>query len=132
MVEHSLHVGAVYTHALTGARGVVVGWDERARAPREWLVANLPGKRSWADQMRRLYAPHYSVLEEIDKPDGSKRFMKRYIVALCREDDPAPCPRVATPAQPLHHPDIAQYFGAFDPQRGYLPTAELAALYPDG
>ena len=28
--------------------------------------------------------------------------------------------------------DIAQYFGAFDPQRGYLPTAELAALYPDG
>ena len=115
------------------------------------------------------------MLEEIDKPDGSKRFMKRraatqcrehsrrsapdpdatpasqpasqavvasqavlplyptrYIVALCREDDPAPCPRVATPAQPLHHPDIAQYFGAFDPQRGYLPTAELAALYPDG
>ena len=51
-----MHVGAVYTHALTGARGVVVGWDERARAPREWLAANLPGKRSWADQMRRLCA----------------------------------------------------------------------------
>jgi len=55
-VEHSLRVGAVYYHTLTGARGVVVGWDERARAPREWLAANLPGKRSWADQMRRLCA----------------------------------------------------------------------------
>ena len=131
------------------------------------------------------YAPHYSVLEEINKPDGSKHFMKRcaasqcrghsrraapyphsapaspparppaspparppasqpggnnglplclsrYIVAQCREDDPAPCPRVATPAAPLHHPEIAQYFAGFDPQRGYLPTSELAALYPDG
>ena len=120
------------------------------------------------------------MLEEIDKPDGSKHFMKRcaapptprpcpwrgssqpageppsqrpsqprspprrtvsnglptcltrYIVALCREDDPAPCPRVATPAQPLEHPDIGRYFSGFDPQRGYLPTAELAARYPDG
>ena len=51
-----MHVGAVYKHELTGARGVVVGWDERARAPREWLAANLPGKRSWVDQMRRLCA----------------------------------------------------------------------------
>ena len=35
-------------------------------------------------------------------------------------------------ATPLQHPDIGQYFGGFDPQRGYVPRAELAALYPDG
>ena len=64
--------------------------------------------------------------------DGLPPCLSRYIVAQCREDDPAPCPRVATPAAPLHHPEIAQYFAGFDPQRGYLPTSELAALYPDG
>ena len=63
---------------------------------------------------------------------GLPPYLTRYIVALCREDDPAPCPRVATPAQPLEHPDIGRYFSGFDPQRGYLPTAELAARYPDG
>ena len=135
MVQHALHVGAVYTHTLTGARGVVVGWDERARAPREWLVANLPGKRSWADQMRRLcvappspgpppnpnpspaqappfcrYAPHYSVLEEIEKPDGSKHFMKRCAIAQCREramtrGRRSPPPPAHPPAHPPTRPN---------------------------
>ena len=64
MVRQALRVGAVYTHAVTRARGVVVGWDQRTKAPRQWLGANIPGERSWADRMRRLYAPHFSVLEE--------------------------------------------------------------------
>jgi hypothetical protein len=69
------------------------------------------------------------------QPGGSNGlllYLTRYIVALCREDDPAPCLRVATLAQPLEHPEIAQYFGGYDRARGYLPKPELAALYPDG
>lgn len=47
-------VGDVYFHGQTGAFGVVLGWDDRRRAPlREWGQL-LP---------ERLYAVHYSVVE---------------------------------------------------------------------
>lgn len=121
-----LRVGAVYRHSLTGSRGVVIGWDYRPRAPRKWLTANLPGQRSARDRLRRLYAPHYSVLEET--PAGA--FMQRYVVALCREDDPRPCLEVESPAKPLSHPELAKYFDGLDLARGYLPNAALRERYP--
>ena len=65
---------------------VIIGWDERTKAPRQWIAGNLPGERSWTDMLRRLYAPHYSVLEERRQDDGKLKFMQRYIVAHCRED----------------------------------------------
>ena len=132
MIRHGLRVGAVYTHMMTGARGVIVGWDEKPRAPRQWLSANLPGERSWADRMRRLYSPHFSVLEELTSADGNVQFMQRYIVAQCREDNPAPCPYVEPLAKPLQHPDLGKFFDGFDAHRGYLPNEALASLYPDG
>ena len=64
--------------------------------------------------------------------DGKLKFMQRYIVAHCREDDPEPCMRVESPATPLQHPDTQLYFDGFDPERGYLPNAALEELYPDG
>ena len=114
-----------------GARGVIIGWDERTKAPRQWIAGNLPGERSWTDMLRRLYAPHYSVLEERRMDDGKLKFMQRYIVAHCREDA-EPCMRVESPAAPLQHPDTQKYFAGFDPERGYLPNAALEELYPDG
>lgn len=131
LVDLSHRVGTVYRHTLTGARGVIIGWDERTKAPRQWIAGNLPGERSWTDMLRRLYAPHYSVLEERRQDNGKLKFMQRYIVAHCREDA-EPCMRVESPAAPLQHPDTQIYFAGFDPQRGYLPNAALAELYPDG
>ena len=132
LVDLSHRVGTVYRHTLTGARGVIIGWDERTKAPRQWIAGNLPGERSWTDMLRRLYAPHYSVLEERRMDDGKLKFMQRYIVAHCREDYPEPCMRVESPAAPLQHPDTQKYFAGFDPERGYLPNAALSQLYPDG
>ena len=127
-------VGVVYTHRMTGARGVIVGWDERTRAPRQWLNANIPGEPSWTDRIRRLYAPHYSVLEERRGPDGGIQFMQRYIVAQCREDDPEPCLQVDWPQTPLEegHPDLHKYFESFEPDQGYTLQPWLRDLYPKG
>ena len=135
MVKLGHSVGTVYTHAQSGALGVIIGWDARTRAPKSWLGPNLPGHRSWAERLRRLYAPHYSVLEELHDANGRVRFQQRYIVAHCLEageNDP-PCLRVErSPVKRLQHPDIDKYFSAFSPEAGYLPSADLQALYPDG
>jgi hemimethylated DNA binding protein len=63
----TFRIGVVYTHATSGARGVVVGWDERTRAPREWIHLNAG---QLGASLARLHAPHYSVLEEIEQESG--------------------------------------------------------------
>jgi len=64
-------VGDAFFHAQTGAFGVVLGWDDRRKAP----------LRSWG-QLRpeRLYAVHYSVWEVPDPSiepavEGSSRYI---------------------------------------------------------
>ena len=52
-------VGTMYVHSQTGARGVVIGWDERTRAPRQWIRNNAG---QLGASMARLRAPHYSCL----------------------------------------------------------------------
>jgi hypothetical protein len=77
MVELNHSIGTVYTHR-SGARGVIVGWDARTRAPKSWLDQNVPrrgdGTIDWPDRMRRLFAPHYSVLEE--RPGGAPALLQ--------------------------------------------------------
>ena len=134
MVQLGHRVGTVYTHVLTGAIGVIIGWDARTRAPKQWLGPNLPGERSWAERLRRLHAPHYSVLEEVKRPDGSSAFQQRYIVAHCTEkgEDGPPCLQVELPARRMRHPSIDLYFKGFNGEQGYLPKQALSRLYPDG
>jgi hemimethylated DNA binding protein len=132
LVDFDHRVGTVYRHTLTGSRGVIVGWDARTRAPRQWLDVNIPRERSWADRLRRLHAPHYSVLEERTAADGTTDYMQRYVVALCREEDPNPCLEVESPPSPLTHPDVYKFFDRFDSQQGYVPNASLRRLYPHG
>ena len=85
--------------------------------------------------MRRLYAPHYSVLEQLGKGPGM-RFQQRYIVAHCTEagDEGPPCLEVLSPAiaNRLQHPDLPRYFSGHEPDVGYMPNSELARLYPEG
>ena len=42
--------------------------------------------------------------------------MHRYIVAQCRNvaESPEPCIAVESPASRLHHPELKQFFRAFD------------------
>ena len=126
MVELDHRVGTIFRHRKTGARGVIVGWDARTRAPRAWLDANVPSGRSWSDRMRRLYSPHYSVLEE-----RGGEFMQRYIVAHCEEAPAPPCIEIERPARPLSHPDVAAYFDRFDANVGYVMSARWAERYPE-
>ena len=145
MVRLGHQIGTVYRHSLTGAFGVIVGWDARTRAPRSWLPQNLPGERSWADRIRRLHAPHYSVLEEMATRDGGRRYQQRYIVAFCREEGEAadPCLEVMRPVKAPTHPDIPKYFDSFRKDSYGFPTEDgeaasfrphpwLRTLYPHG
>jgi hypothetical protein len=52
-VGMKFRVGDVFFHGQTGALGIVLGWDDRRRAPLTW---GRPAPE-------RLYAVHYSVLE---------------------------------------------------------------------
>ena len=130
------HVGVVYEHTQTGALGVIVGWDARTRAPREWLSTALPGHRSWAERLRRLHAPHYSVLEQLRNADGSMHFQQRYIVAHCTENgaDGPSCLRLFEEGSipQLKHPDLKRYFHAFSASVGYVPHPAWDKRYPHG
>lgn len=117
-------VGTVYQHATSGALGVVVGWDARTRAPRAWTRYNAG---QLGVTLKRLHAPHYSVLEERREVDGeSLRFMTRYIVGdwiRVLQSDTAP----------LHHPDLAHFFSGYDHNSGrYMPEDWLRQRYPHG
>jgi hemimethylated DNA binding protein len=129
-------VGTVYLHQKTGARGVVIGWDERTTAPREWVDAtDAHGQHDWKDRIARLHEPHYSVLEEKVGDDGRVQYLERYVVSRCRKRlAPPSCLEIqAAPGKPLTHPDLDKYFSHYDSERGvYVPNERLAALYPEG
>eukprot|EP00966_Prymnesium_polylepis_P015081 348364-Prymnesium_polylepis.1 len=55
-------VGDVYFHRQTGAFGIVLGWDDRRRAPFGGWGRLTP---------ERLYAVHYSVYEMLDEVDNA-------------------------------------------------------------
>jgi len=130
---HVTHpVGTVYTHTRTGARGVVIGWDLRLEAPREWADAN-EGSLDYETRLARLYEPHYSVLEEVKGPGGEMIAIQRYVVSMCQPMlAPPTCLRIEHPAAALTHPELHHYFSSFSPKRGYTPNDELAMLYPQG
>mmetsp|Transcript_27090 Transcript_27090/g.82056 ORF Transcript_27090/g.82056 Transcript_27090/m.82056 type:complete len:251 (+) Transcript_27090:303-1055(+) len=130
--EHVLPVGSVYTHRLTGARGVIVGWDLRLEAPREWADTH-EGNLDYRTRLARLHEPHYSVLEEMKREDGSFTFMQRYVVAMCLPMlAPPSCLQVENPAKTLSHPQLKRYFSAFNSIGGYVPNDDLAHIYPQG
>jgi len=56
-------VGQVVKHKRWGYRGVIIGWDETARAPASWLEEMHKGNPTWRGQ------PNYAVLVDTrDRP----------------------------------------------------------------
>ena len=49
-------VGQVIKHKKWGYNGVIIGWDETAKAPREWIKRNHGENKHWKRQ------PNYSIL----------------------------------------------------------------------
>ena len=52
----SFRVGQVVKHKKWGYRGVIIAWDETAKAPAEWLREMHKENKEWKNQ------PNYSVL----------------------------------------------------------------------
>ena len=46
----TLRVGQVVKHKRWGYRGVIIGWDEKARAPESWLREMHKHEPEWRNQ----------------------------------------------------------------------------------
>jgi hemimethylated DNA binding protein len=104
-------VGQVVKHARYGYYGVIVGWDEVAKAPEEWIRKNHPkGKEHWRKH------PNYSVLVDT-KHEG-------FDYSYCAQEN-----LVAVKNVQINHPDITKFFTSFDGRR-YHPLLWLRKMYP--
>ncbi|XP_069743528.1 uncharacterized protein [Narcine bancroftii] len=105
-------VGQVFRHKHEGFLGVIVGWDENAKAPPDWLNERYP---SGLQDLK--YTPHYKVL--IHTNDGTTSEMdyiaEEVIVTL-------------TGIQ-VHHPLMPSFFSSFDGEQ-YLMLSWLKKVYP--
>ncbi|XP_020383811.2 uncharacterized protein si:dkey-261l7.2 [Rhincodon typus] len=105
-------VGQVFRHRQDGYIGVIVGWDEKARAPEEWLNQRYP-----SDMEIMKYTPHYKIL--IHTNDG-------------RDSETAYVPEldiiVLTGVQ-VYHPLLVYYFSMFDGEQ-YIMMPWLMQVYP--
>lgn len=103
-------VGQVIKHKKFGYRGVIIGWDYKAKAPDHWLQVNHfdPGWR---------HLPNYSVL--VDTRDRTD-VQTTYVVEENMD--------VITDSQ-IEHPEIDSYFTSFDGNQ-YVLRPWLKELYP--
>lgn len=106
-------VGQVIKHKIWGYKGVIIGWDEFAKAPESWLRANHPASHpEWRLQ------PNYSILVHThDRQDPQ--------ITYVPEDNI----KIISNAK-ISHPHLKDYFYQFDGSQ-YLPNEELREWYPD-
>ncbi|XP_022654187.1 uncharacterized protein LOC111265297 isoform X2 [Varroa jacobsoni] len=120
-------VGNIVQHRITGYRGVVVGWDLRARAPHDWFKAHYEPDNVLAAHIRS--EPHYAVLVDIrDRSPPQMVYVPQHL--LIRYQLPqiaASTPRAAF--EQVVHPVLEDYFVDFN-GLNYVPRPWLRALYP--
>ncbi|WAR09113.1 FBX21-like protein [Mya arenaria] len=105
-------IGQVVKHKRWGYRGVIIGWDEYAKAPENWIKMNHPqGMEGWRTQ------PNYAIL--VDTRDR----LAPQITYVPQENL-----EIIINMQILH-PSIEDYFEKFDGAQ-YLPRPWLKAVYP--
>ncbi|XP_060557516.1 F-box only protein 21-like [Ruditapes philippinarum] len=110
--EVKYRIGQVVKHKRWGYRGVIVGWDEFAKAPEYWIKNNHPpGMEHWRTQ------PNYAII--VDTRDR----LAPQITYVPQENL-----EVVVNMQILH-PSIEEYFEKFDGAQ-YLPRPWLKAVYP--
>lgn len=105
-------VGQVFRHKHEGYLGVIIGWDEYANAPDEWLH-----ERYHSDFQNLRYTPHYKVL--VHTNDGISSTS-----AYIPEEDIV----ILTSIQ-VYHPMLNSFFSSFDGDR-YVMMPWLKQVYP--
>ncbi|XP_013408133.1 uncharacterized protein LOC106175746 [Lingula anatina] len=105
-------VGQVIRHKIHGYRGVIVGWDPKAKAPESWLQQMHPkDKKHWRDM------PNYAILVDTrDREMPQVTYVPQENIEILSNTK-------------VLHPGIDEYFEGFDGAQ-YLPRPHLRALYP--
>lgn len=105
-------IGQVVVHKIWHYRGVIIGWDEEAKAPEEWFkIMHGTGRQHW----RKM--PNYAIL--VDSRDRSKS----QITYVPEENI-----EVVKNTRILNQ-DLEEYFENFDGAQ-YIPRPWLRTLYP--
>jgi len=110
-------VGQAFRHKQYGYKGVIIGWDARAKAPKEWF------ERMGVTQAEQL-SPMYSVL--VDTRDRDEEHSKTYVVEgnIVLIEDPSD-------AVDYSHSRRAQYFSRFNSRMNtWSPNPRLRRKYP--
>lgn len=106
-----LRVGQVVRHKRWGYRGVIIGWDETARAPATWISEMHKGSPDWKDQ------PNYAILVDTrDRPAPQITYVPQDNIEVVKHTA-------------ILHPSTEDYFENFDGSQ-YLARPWLRALYP--
>ncbi|KAK0424936.1 hypothetical protein QR680_008934 [Steinernema hermaphroditum] len=104
-------VGQVVRHKVHGYRGVIIGWDETARAPENWLRRIHGAHKEWRD------LPNYTVA--VDTRDR----VTPQIAYVVEEN-------IELDGNTVFHPLVKHYFESFGGGRYALRPA-LREMYPD-
>jgi len=104
-------VGQVVKHKRWGYRGVIIGWDEEARAPQDWLDEMHKNNPGWKSQ------PNYAVLVDTrDRPAPQITYVPQENIEVMKHTK-------------VLHPSTDDYFENFDGSQ-YLPRPWLRSIYP--
>lgn len=103
-------VGQVVKHNRLGYRGVIIGWDEVARAPEQWLKLMHKENIGWRTQ------PNYALLVDTrDRPAPQITYVPQENISVVKHTK-------------VLHPSVEDYFEHFDGSQ-YLPRPWLRTLY---
>lgn len=103
-------VGQVVKHKKWGYRGVIIGWDEEARAPQDWLSEMHKNNPEWKSQ------PNYAVLVDTrDRPAPQITYVPQENIEVVKHTK-------------ILHPSTDDYFEKFDGSQ-YLPRPWLRSIY---
>ena len=92
-------------------RGVIIGWDEKAKAPEHWIKQMHAGHPEWRAQ------PNYSVLVDTrDRTAPQTTYVPQENIEVIK-------------GTKVLHPSIDDYFEAYDGSQ-YLPRPFLRERYP--
>lgn len=117
----NFRVGNIVQHRIKGYRGVVVGWDHRARAPQEWFKAHYDSDKVLAAHIRQ--EPHYAILVDTrDRNPPQMVYVPQHLLVRFSLS-------LSSPFDQVVHPVMDDYFVHFN-GLNYVPRPWLRALYP--
>lgn len=104
-------IGQVVKHKKWGYRGVITGWDEQARAPKEWIASMHKENPGWTTQ------PNYAMLVDTrDRAAPQITYVPQENIEVIRSTK-------------IVHPQVEDYFEHFDGSQ-YIPRPWLKGIYP--